>query len=214
MRDVRAAAPPKLLVTGFGPFPGAPENPTEALVRTLAEYPPEAFGADALRAVVLPAEYRRSWAKLRRHLASFAPDVVAHFGLNGKAEAIQVERVGRRRCADAPDAAGFAPPSGMARRAGPDALPSTLPVEPLVAALMGAGLLAAVSDDAGGYVCNATFYRSLATAPEGRMVGFVHVPPEWVLSRTRLLDAARTALVTASDLWKSQAFAVPMEQKA
>ena len=24
---------PRLLVTGFGPFPGAPENPTERLVR-------------------------------------------------------------------------------------------------------------------------------------------------------------------------------------
>ena len=26
----------KILVTGFGPFPGAPVNPTEALMKTLA----------------------------------------------------------------------------------------------------------------------------------------------------------------------------------
>jgi len=32
---------PKLLVTGFGPFPGAPENPTEVLMRSLAAEPPE-----------------------------------------------------------------------------------------------------------------------------------------------------------------------------
>ncbi len=38
---------PRLLITGFGPFPGAPENPTERLVKALAAEPAEAFGADA-----------------------------------------------------------------------------------------------------------------------------------------------------------------------
>ena len=95
----------RLLVTGFGPFPGAPENPTEALVQALAKEPPEAFGANALEAAVLPTDYRRSWTTLRRLYASFDPDVVVHFGLSARADAINVERVGRKRVApEKPDA--------------------------------------------------------------------------------------------------------------
>jgi pyroglutamyl-peptidase len=197
---------PRLLVTGFGPFPGAPENPTTPLVLALAGESAERFGASALRAVALPAEYRRSWARLRRLYASFAPEVVVHFGLSAKAEAINIERVARRRCsAEALDAAGLGPPRGVARRSGPDELRSTLPVEPMVAALTAAGFAAAASDDAGGYVCNATFYRSLAAALAGdRIVGFVHAPPEHILSGTRLLEAATTALAVASVAWTAR----------
>ena len=102
-----------LLVTGFGPFPGAPENPTEALVRALAKEPAEAFGASAFKAVVLTTDYRRSWAALRRLYSSFAPDVVVHFGLNGRAEAIHIECVGRNAVDPAkPDASGYAPRLG------------------------------------------------------------------------------------------------------
>src|SRR5687767_3213456 len=78
-----AGVGPKLLVTGFGPFPGAPENPTDPLVRALAQAPAERFRATAFRAVVLPTEYRRSWSILSRLYAGYAPDVVVHFGLSG-----------------------------------------------------------------------------------------------------------------------------------
>ncbi len=197
---------PKLLVTGFGPFPGAPENPSAALVRALAEERPETFGAGAFRAVVLPTDYRRSWAALRRLYASFAPDVVVHFGLNAKAETILVERAARKRCApERPDAAGFAPRSGLARRSGPETLTTTLPVEEIVAALSEAGFPAAASDDAGGYVCNATLYRSLAAAPPNgtRRVGFIHVPPTGRngIDAGRLAEAAAVVFRTACEAW-------------
>jgi pyroglutamyl-peptidase len=149
------AGGPKLLVTGFGPFPGAPENPTQALVLGLAGEPAETFGASALRAVVLPTDYRRSWRILRRFYRDLAPDVVVHFGLSRNAEALAIERAGKRRIDPArPDAAAFAPLSGFCRRSGADSLDSTLPVEAIVAALSEAGFPAAVSDDAGSYVCN------------------------------------------------------------
>ena len=198
----RDAHAPKLLVTGFGPFPGAPDNPSAGLIRTLADGRPDAFGASAFRAVVLPTDYRRSWAALRRLYAAFAPDVVVHFGLNAKAEAIMVERTARKRCApDRPDAAGFAPRSGLARRSGPETLAATLPAQAIVAALEKAGLPAALSEDAGGYVCNATLYRSLAIAPAdgGRRVGFIHVPPTGRngIDADRLSEAARIVLRTA-----------------
>jgi len=187
---------PKLLVTGFGPFPGAPVNPTETLMRALQVEAPASFGAADVKAVVLPTDYRRSWAALTRLYARFAPDAVVHFGVSRRCEAIHVERLGRNVVdPNLPDAAGFAPPSGRARRSGPDRLHATLPVAESVAALSAAGFPAAVSDDAGAYVCNATLYRSLH-AEAAPQVGFVHVPPQGQADYTadRLAEAALVLL--------------------
>ncbi len=211
----RRAPAPKVLVTGFGPFPGAPENPTDPLVRALGAEPPEQRGVGTLRAVILPVDYRKSWPVLRRICGSFAPDVIVHFGLSRMAEDLVVERRGCRRIrGDRPDAAGFAPPSGFARRTGPESLPASLPAEPLVAALRDAGFPADISDEAGGYVCDATFYRSLhaAGAAPDRLVGFIHIPPEDTrgLTRERLRQAAGVAVRTAASLWsKAAAPSVP-----
>ncbi len=203
------AAGPKVLVTGFGPFPNAPENPTQILVGGLAGEPPEQFGASALRALVLPTDYRKSWPALRRVYARFSPDVVVHFGLSRHAEGLVMERVGRRRIdPSSRDAAGFAPPSGFCRRSGPDSVAATLPGDTVVTALAEAGFPAVLSDEAGGYVCNATLYRSLQAAhATQRLVGFVHVPPEGRngLTRERLREAAALILHVAASAWTAAA---------
>lgn len=193
---------PRLLVTGFGPFPNAPDNPTEALVKALAGEPPETFSAAALRAVVLPTEYRRSWQKLRRITARFGPDVVVHFGLSRNSDRMRIERSARRYCSsDLADASGYAPRSGPGRRSDPDLLQSTLPVDAIVEQLEDSGFPANASDNAGPYVCNATLYRSLLAAPEGleRSIGFVHVPAIGVNGFTseRLKQAAFVILRAA-----------------
>ena len=189
----------KLLVTGFGPFPGAPENPSEALIKALARESPEKFGASALKAVVLKTEYRRSWETLRRLYSSFAPGVVVHFGLNGKAEAIHIECVGCNAADPAkPDAGGYAPASAVLSKGGAAALASTFPAKKIAAVLKKAGFPVVLSDDAGGYVCNATLYRSIRASPPTRLVGFVHVPRAERLSPERLLSAAKLILTIAT----------------
>lgn len=192
----------RLLVTGFGPYPGAPENPTEGLVKALAAEPPEALGAGAFHAVVLRTEYHGSWAELERLTVDFDPDVVVHFGLSERIEAIHLECVGRNFADPSkPDAAGHAPSARVAED-GPETLASTFPADAILAALSDAGFPAALSDDAGAYVCNATLYRSLHTAPPTRRVGFVHVPPEGKggFAGERLLDATRVLLRAAASI--------------
>jgi pyroglutamyl-peptidase len=187
------SAGPKLLVTGFGPFPGAPENPTEALIKALAKEPADAVGAGTFKTVVLPTAYGRSWAKLRRTYARFEPDMVVHFGLHGGANAIHIETVGVNLIdPKKPDASGSTPTSGRVRRGGPERLSATLPADAILAALKRNRILAQLSDDAGDYVCNATLYRSLHAAPAGRTVGFIHVPPD--LTPDALFAAARIIL--------------------
>jgi pyroglutamyl-peptidase len=113
---------------------------------------------------------------LRRAVLRHRPDIILHFGFAPKAEAIALERFGHLACLMRADAAGYVPGSGKASRSGPDRLAATIPLKPLATALRRAGLAVALSEDAGGYLCNATFYRSLQRLGGGRCVGFVHLP--------------------------------------
>ena len=173
---------PTLLVTGFGPWPGVAINPTEVLVADLAATDPAELGACRLLAKALPTEYRRSWAMIRRAVRRHSPDIILHFGLASNAETLLLERFGCRAGGEAADAAGYVPVSGRISRSGPQRLAATLPLGQVAAALRRAGLPVALSDDAGGYLCNATLYRSLHRLGAGRRIGFVHVPGRGLLA--------------------------------
>ena len=69
----------RILLTGFSVFPGAPVNPTEALVGSLRETPP-AIDAD-LKTAVLSVEYDTISTQLASICADFQPDIALHFGL-------------------------------------------------------------------------------------------------------------------------------------
>ena len=200
---------PKLLVTGFGPFPGAPENPTETLVGDLAGAPAAEFGGSELAAIVLPTDFRRGWSMLRMLAERFDPDIVLHFGLSVRADALVVERQARKRIDPTkPDASGHKVKCGYARRPGADILGATVPPEQILSALRAAGYLAVLSDDAGGYVCNFILYRSLhAALGTPRAVGFIHVPLAGSagMTRERLRDAAGIVLRAGAAWWRTGA---------
>ena len=58
---------------------------------------------------------------------------------------------------------------------GPEAVSSTAPCDAMLAAIRAQALPARLSQDAGDYLCNFTFYRVLQTA-DPVPVGFLHVP--------------------------------------
>jgi len=170
---------PRILVTGFGPFPGAPDNPTAWLVEKLAANPPSGEGIAAFHAEMLDVEYDLVSPRLSALGNAFAPDIAIHFGLAAEASGFRLERVARNSHAGArPDNAGRLPPSSRICQ-GPDTLPSTLPLEAIAELLTTAGLPVQWSDDAGGYLCNTVFVLSRFHACKGlrpAMSGFVHVP--------------------------------------
>jgi len=169
---------PRILLTGFSVFPGAPVNPTEALVGSLREKPP-AIDAD-LKTAVLSVEYDTIAAQLAALCADFQPDIALHFGLARECTGFRLERVARNTNAKArPDNLGNMP-AAAAICAGPGTIASTLPLEEMERRLAAAGLPVEWSDDAGGYLCNTVFTLSAAHACEGlkpAMTGFIHVPP-------------------------------------
>lgn len=171
---------PRILVIGFGPFPGAPVNPTETLVEALRQVPPRGTTPDNFRAEVLAVEYASLPARLAALGADFAPDIAIHFGLSGKARGFTLERLARNRIgAGRADNAGAMPDSARIVE-GDDEFASSLPLDAIHAVLARTGLPVSWSDDAGDYVCNYLFYLSRGAVCPGfapAMTGFVHMPP-------------------------------------
>ena len=188
----RAGTGTPVLVTGFGPFPGVPVNPSEAIVARLGTV----VGARLVR-----RRLETTWdglPVLDGLLASVR--VAVHVGVAPRSQRLRIETTavdGRDRAPDAdgrlPDAAADRP--GAVRR-------SRAVAAPLVAVARRAGVPAAVSGDAGRYLCNALYFRSL-TAARGatrpHLAVFVHVPPPALQHGRRLgdLTAAVAAVIAA-----------------
>lgn len=170
---------PRMLVTGFEPFPGAPQNPTEALIAHFAGNPP-ALEAE-MRFAVLPVDYGTVSTALATHVDGFEPDIAIHFGLAQSAIGFRLEEVARNEiAAGRPDNSG-GQPTASAICEGVSEIASGLPLDIIETRLRGAGLPVERSRDAGGYLCNYVFYHSCGGRVEGLaapVAGFIHVP--WI----------------------------------
>jgi pyroglutamyl-peptidase len=166
-----------ILITGFGPFPGAPFNPTEPLVRELAR---RRHPANVRRvAHVFRVSYDAVDRELPALLERERPDALIMFGLAGRTRHLRVETRARNALTrTVPDAGGKLPATATIVPGGPDALPLRAPAQKLVMAARSAGVQAALSRDAGRYLCNYLCWRA-ADAPGGgapQLVAFIHVP--------------------------------------
>ncbi len=172
---------PRILATGFTAFPGAPVNPTQALVARLEEIAGAgAFDAEFdLTTAVLPVDWRQMPEELARLGRDHAPDIAVHFGLAASARGFRLERVAENRVRTGGlDNTGFVPP-GAGLCAGPASVASSLPLQRIAETLSARGLPVEWSDDAGGYLCNAAFFHACAGTIGGfapAVAGFVHLP--------------------------------------
>jgi pyroglutamyl-peptidase len=168
-------ARPSVLITGFGPFPGVPENPSGWLAETLAEQG-QAFGCD-LHGAVLPTEWDAVAALAPSLHESLQPHVMIHFGVSPNAKALRIERSAHNRAASRADARGALPDTAAICSNGADRLDTSLPVTALAAHLRSRDVAAGASRSCGRYLCNFLYYRSLEwTRRRGGHALFVHVP--------------------------------------
>jgi pyroglutamyl-peptidase len=171
--------PITVLLTGFGPFPGAPHNPTGPLVEYLAGRHRATRGARRV-AHVFETSYAAVDRDLPALIARERPDIVLMFGLAQRTKHVRIETCARnvvsRKHADV---VGALPSRGAIVATGPQSLALRVPARELVAAVRNAGVSAALSRDAGSYLCNYLCWRaSEAAVARGspRLVAFVHVP--------------------------------------
>ena len=170
----------RILVTGFGPFPGAPYNPTQPLVARLTRLRRPAFSEVELSSHIFPVTYRAVDRELPLALKKHQPHALLMFGLAGRTGYLRIETRARNAVTMLwPDAAQTRVRKGSisdgtdAQRFGPH-------TAKLLRAAKGTGIDARASRDAGSYLCNYLSWRAIeATCGDSgpRLAAFVHVPP-------------------------------------
>jgi len=168
----------RILITGFGRFPGAPVNPSGLVAARLARRRRPALAETPRIAHVFATRYDAVDRELPALLAREKPDIVVMFGVAARSRQVRVEQRARNRIALFPDAGRHRPAT---RTIAPrrDALRNPLQIARLVGAARMAGVAAAPSRNAGTYLCNYVYWRALdaAAAPDGPgLVIFIHVP--------------------------------------
>jgi pyroglutamyl-peptidase len=176
-----ATARPVILLTGFGPFPGVPENVSGSLVMALASAATPAFPDFDVRFEILATEWEQAPARVTELIIALSPVLSLHFGVAKTASDIRLETRAANLCHGTADAAGLTPLSNRLVPNGDDLHAATIPISALYQTLAANGFPVSISDDAGGYLCNAVLYHSvLENNRQGRagMSGFIHLPAD------------------------------------
>lgn len=176
----------KILVTAFDPFGGEMVNPAALAV---AELPAEIAGAEILTAIV-PTAFGVAGQTALQHIIAQQPDAVVCVGQAGGRAELTSERVAiNLRDARIADNLGAQPLDEPVVANAPAAYFATLPIKAMIKHAREAGVLAALSNSAGTFVCNDIMYTVLhwaaVNAPHMR-AGFVHVPylPEQTVGKS------------------------------
>ena len=178
LADTKAQEDQKyILVTGFEPFGGEKTNGSWEAVQHLRG----AVMADKKVIVYqLPVIWEKAPEKLVALIREYHPVAVVAFGEAG-AEPVRVEMVARNIRGMIPDNAGKMPATGLIFASASPTLRTTLNVDVITKRLHEAGIPVTLSQDAGGYLCNETFFslmnfRGTERSSDIRR-GFIHVPP-------------------------------------
>jgi pyroglutamyl-peptidase len=169
---------PHALITGFGPFPGVPRNPSGMLAQRLAAAPRWQRLGWSLQGITFPTGYD----SVTREIAGIgakgtAPRFILMLGVAARARWLRVELRARNHVSATHRDASGARPAGFRLDASPDVIrKGRHPGVPLVDALRGGRVPARLSRDTGRYVCNAAYWTMLGRMGTGTEVVFVHIP--------------------------------------
>src|SRR5436305_12737237 len=166
-----------VLITGFQRFPGAPFNPSGPLALALAKRRRPAF-ADVRRAVhIFETSYAAVDRDLPKLIAKYKPDVVLMFGLAARTPFVRIETRARNAMSILfPDVAGYRPAQAEIVPGKP-ALHGPAPFARLLGAARAAKVPSRLSRDAGRYLCNYVYWRTLEASRSGTLAQFIHIPP-------------------------------------
>ncbi len=158
----------RILVTGFGPFPGVEHNVSGATARAIDG---ETVHGVTFVGEVVDVSWRRAWPTIAQLVDEVKPAALVMLGVATMRDTVQIERFAYNEAdPERPDCDGLHCESTQLVEGGPDHLKTGLPwarlctdgVEP--------------SDDGGRYLCNGVFYRAAHALGAELPVGFVHVP--------------------------------------
>jgi pyroglutamyl-peptidase len=198
------ASAPRVLLTGFQPYNGAEQNSSREVVRALDGC---AVGGFRLVGRVFPVSTAAVGEAICNALDELQPALVLMLGVWPGRQGLSVERVAINVLDfPFPDNDGAQPSDAEVIPRGPDAFLSTVSVRATLEAWAAHGLPGSISNSAGTYLCNQSFYTALHhTAGSGIPVGFIHLPalpaeaarhdpPHPSMALSTLVEGVRVAL--------------------
>ena len=190
----------RVLLTGFGPFPGAPYNPTQPLVARLTRLRRPAFDDVELSSHIFPVTYGDVDRQLPIAVKQHRPDALLMFGLASRTPYLRIETRARNAVTMLwPDAVqtrvrkGSIAEAADAQRFGPH-------TAKLLRAAKATGIDARASRDAGSYLCNYLSWRAIEAidAENGpRLAAFIHIP---LLARSGSVRRKGSPRITLEEL--------------
>lgn len=167
----------RILLTGFEPFGRFSTNSSWEVAQAVAKCCTEELIDCSVEQ--LPVSFNRAGEALRGHVVKHQPDVVLMLGQASSADSIRLERVALNLMdARGADNDGFAPSELPIEETGEAAYFTRVHIKQLREILLSEGIEATVSNSAGLYVCNRTYYEALRLVAEGTIKAalFVHLP--------------------------------------
>lgn len=186
----------RILISGFEPFGGSDNNPSEGVVRTvLASHARRPLARNlSLFGTILPVVggTRPGSARhtMRRCITDARPNAVICFGEAASRAAICLERVAfNERKYRVADNQGVRIASAPVIRGAPRSLRSTASHQGMLRAMRAAvrahGVAVRMSDDAGRFLCNEVLFDCLHRAHGAYEAVFIHLPQTPAQARAR-----------------------------
>ena len=180
----------RVLLTGFEPFGGDLVNSSQETVKAVAC---DEFEDVDVVTGILPVSFKRVEEAICGLIDEAEPDVMIMLGQSGKSDCIKIERVALNLMdSNKGDNDGYAPDEETICPDAPPAYFTQIPVKKLRDILVQNEISAKVSNSAGLYVCNRTYFAALhhiATSGSKTKAIFIHLPKvshEWQTGRMKM----------------------------
>ena len=169
----------RALLTGFGPFGSVTDNPSQRIVESLSQTPPD--GCE-LNTRIFPVSYRLVSAALPALLIERSPQLLLMLGVAVGESRFRLEEMGHNRTdAAACDCEGRRWTEAAIVHEGADFYLTGFVLTMLRDRLNEMGFPAYISDSPGSYLCNFAYYHALHTIATGRLSTkclFMHLPAD------------------------------------
>ena len=166
----------RVLLTGFEPFGKYSENSSWAVAEKVTACGVVDAEVIAMR---LPVSFAGVGIALRRAVEECSPDVIVMLGQSANIDYVKLERIAINMMDSAkPDNDGYIPDEEPIYADGTAVLFTNTDIKALRRVAEELGIPAKVSNSAGLYVCNRTYYEALRLCNErpGMKALFVHLP--------------------------------------
>lgn len=183
----------KILITAFNPFDNRSINISKEVVTSLDIN----FKDIEIKKVFLPVAINTSFNILNNYILEYHPDIIILSGEAVSREDISIEIKAKnivQASIDPSDEIDLSR-SNKVDKNGPNAIFSEFPTVEALSQLLTKSIPTILSSDAGGYICNALYYKTMLHYPNIPTV-FIHFPSFKKITKETMIEALNTIILS------------------